>query len=81
MASYDAAAVLDRAIATAGPDPSPEDINSAIAELGQIDSPRGPWRFAEDTHAPIQKWYLRQVRRDGRALANVVVSELATLGG
>jgi branched-chain amino acid transport system substrate-binding protein len=81
MASYDAAAVLDRAIATAGPDPSPEDINAAIAALGQIDSPRGPWRFAVDTHAPIQKWYLRQVRRDGRALANVVVSELATLGG
>jgi branched-chain amino acid transport system substrate-binding protein len=81
MASYDAAAVLDRAIATAGPNPSPEDISTAIAKLGQIDSPRGPWRFAKDTHAPIQKWYLRQVRRDGRALANVVVSELATLGG
>lgn len=81
MASYDAAAVLDRAIATAGPNPSPEEINAAIAELGQIDSPRGAWRFAADTHAPIQKWYLRQVRRDGRALANVVVSELATLGG
>jgi branched-chain amino acid transport system substrate-binding protein len=81
MASYDAAAVLDRAIATAGPNPSPDDINTAIARLGQIDSPRGPWRFAKDTHAPIQKWYLRQVRRDGRALANVVVSELATLGG
>lgn len=81
MASYDAAAVLDRAIATAGPNPSPEEINAAIAKLGQIDSPRGPWRFAADTHAPIQKWYLRQVRRDGRALANVVVSELATLGG
>jgi branched-chain amino acid transport system substrate-binding protein len=81
MASYDAAAVLDRAIAKAGPHPSPADINAAISSLGQIDSPRGPWRFAHDTHAPIQKWYLRQVRRDGRALANVVVSELATLGG
>jgi len=81
MASYDAAAVLDRAIAKAGPHPSPAEINEAIASLGQIDSPRGPWRFAHDTHAPIQKWYLRQVRRDGRALANVVVSELATLGG
>jgi hypothetical protein len=34
-----------------------------------------------DTYAPIQRWYLRQVRRDGLALANVVVSELATLGG
>ncbi|MEV2236803.1 ABC transporter substrate-binding protein [Micromonospora sp. NPDC049891] len=81
MASYDAAAVLDRAIAAAGTNPSPEQINAAIAGLGQLNSPRGPWQFAKATHAPIQKWYLRQVRRDGRALTNVVVSELATLGG
>lgn len=81
MASYDAAAVLDRAIAAAGANPSPEQINAAIGGLGQLTSPRGPWQFAKTTHAPIQKWYLRQVRRDGRALGNVVVSELATLGG
>ncbi|GIJ76155.1 branched-chain amino acid transport system substrate-binding protein [Micromonospora phaseoli] len=81
MASYDAAAVLDRAIAAAGTNPSPQEINTAIAGLGQLNSPRGPWQFARTTHAPIQKWYLRQVRRDGRALTNVVVSELATLGG
>lgn len=80
MASYDAAAVLDRAITAAGPNPTPEEINAAIGGLGQIDSPRGLWRFSPETHAPIQKWYLRQVRRDGRALANVVVAELATLG-
>nr|WP_230417042.1 ABC transporter substrate-binding protein [Micromonospora tarapacensis] len=81
MASYDAAAVLDRAVAAAGTNPSPQAINAAIAGLGQLNSPRGPWQFAKTTHAPIQKWYLRQVRRDGRALTNVVVSELATLGG
>lgn len=81
MASYDAAAVLDRAIAAAGINPTPQEINTAIAGLGQLTSPRGPWQFAKTTHAPIQKWYLRQVRRDGRALANVVVSELTTLGG
>jgi len=81
MASYDAAAVLDRAITAAGVNPTPAEINTAIAGLGQLTSPRGPWQFAKTTHAPIQKWYLRQVRRDGRALANVVVSELTTLGG
>ncbi|BCJ58834.1 ABC transporter substrate-binding protein [Micromonospora endophytica] len=81
MASYDAAAVLDRAIAAAGTNPSPQAINTAIAGLGQLTSPRGPWQFAKSTHSPIQKWYLRQVRRDGRALTNVVVSELGTLGG
>jgi branched-chain amino acid transport system substrate-binding protein len=81
MASYDAAAVLDRAIGIAGTNPSPLQINTVIDGLGQINSPRGPWRFARSTHTPIQKWYLRQVRRDGRTLGNVVVSELATLGG
>jgi branched-chain amino acid transport system substrate-binding protein len=81
MASYDAAAVLDKAIAAAGDNPTPESINSAIAGLGQIDSPRGTWQFSKTTHSPVQKWYLRQVRQDGRALSNTVVGDLATVGG
>ena len=83
MSSYDAALVLDRAIADAGKDGgevTPETINKAIAALGKIDSPRGPWEFGEKLHAPVQKWYLRQVRQDGDALANVLMQELATLG-
>jgi branched-chain amino acid transport system substrate-binding protein len=28
----------------------------------------------------VQKWYLRQVRQDGRALSNTVVGDLATIG-
>ncbi|QLQ34977.1 ABC transporter substrate-binding protein [Micromonospora robiginosa] len=81
MASYDAAAVLDRAIAAAGDDATPEKINAAIGQLGQIASPRGTWQFSPTTHAPVQKWYLRQVRQDGRALSNTVVGDLATVGG
>jgi branched-chain amino acid transport system substrate-binding protein len=81
MASYDAAAVLDKAIAAAGKDPTPETINSAIAGLGQLDSPRGSWQFSKTTHSPVQRWYLRQVRPDGRALSNTVVADLATIGG
>jgi branched-chain amino acid transport system substrate-binding protein len=81
MASYDAAAVLDRAIAAAGSDATSERINSAIGNLGQLDSPRGVWQFGQRNHTPVQRWYLRQVRADGRALANVVVQDLATLGG
>ncbi|MFI7428789.1 ABC transporter substrate-binding protein [Micromonospora sp. NPDC049836] len=81
MASYDAAAVLDRAVADAGDDPTPERINAAIGRLGQIASPRGTWQFSPTTHAPVQKWYLRQVRPDGRALSNTVVGDLATVGG
>lgn len=81
MASYDAAAVLDKAIGAAGANPTPEEINNAIAGLGQIDSPRGTWQFSPTTHSPVQKWYLRQVRQDGRALSNTVVGDLATVGG
>ena len=80
MSSYDAAAILDKAIAAAGDDPTSEKINKAIGELGRIDSPRGPWQLSKKTHSPIQKWYLRQVRQDGRTLANTVVEDLATVG-
>jgi len=81
MASYDAAAVLDKALAAAGPNPDPAAINAAIAGLGQIDSPRGSWELSKTTHSPVQRWYLRQVRQDGRALSNTVVADLATIGG
>jgi branched-chain amino acid transport system substrate-binding protein len=80
MAAYDAAAVLDQAIAHAGTDPTPEQVNAAIAQLGELDSPRGTWQFGPKTHAPIQKWYLRKVQRDGRTWANVKIQDLATLG-
>ncbi|MEV8284935.1 ABC transporter substrate-binding protein [Streptomyces niveus] len=82
MASYDAAAVLDQAIADAAEkgEVTPETINTAIGGLGQIDSPRGAWEFGDKAHSPVQQWYLRQVRKDGDQLANVMVQDLATLG-
>ncbi|GAA2087657.1 ABC transporter substrate-binding protein [Streptomyces albiaxialis] len=83
MSSYDAAAVLDKAIAEAGKggkEVTSESINKAIGGLGQIESPRGTWEFGDRTHAPVQKWYLRQVKPDGKKLANVMVEDLATLG-
>ncbi|MET7394247.1 ABC transporter substrate-binding protein [Dactylosporangium sp. NPDC005572] len=79
VTAYDAALVLDRAIAAAGPNPTSASINTAIGKLGQVDSPRGQWRYGEQ-HSPIQPWYLRQVRTDGRGRANVVVQTLTTLG-
>lgn len=84
MASYDAAAVLDKAIAKAGQgggEINGETINKAIKGLGKIDSPRGTWEFGSHSQAPVQKWYLRQVRRDGKKLSNLMVRDLATLGG
>lgn len=79
VTGYDAALVLDRAIAKAGPNPTSESINTAVGQLGAIDSPRGAWRFGKG-HTPIQPWYLREVKSDGRALSNVVIQNLATLG-
>lgn len=79
VTAYDAALLLDQAIAAAGPNPTSESINTAIGKLGAIPSPRGDWRFGTE-HAPIQPWYLRQVRTDGRGRANVVVQTLTTLG-
>ncbi|WP_344512533.1 ABC transporter substrate-binding protein [Dactylosporangium maewongense] len=79
VTAYDAALVLDRAIAAAGANPTSASINATIGKLGQLDSPRGQWRFGEQ-HAPVQPWYLRQVRLDGRGRANVVVQTLTTLG-
>ena len=79
VTAYDAALILDQAIAAAGPNPTSASINTAISKLGAIPSPRGDWRFGTE-HSPIQPWYLRQVRTDGRGRANVVVQALTTLG-
>jgi branched-chain amino acid transport system substrate-binding protein len=81
MDSYDAAQVLDKAIAAIPDDRevTPGALNEALAGLGQIDSPRGSWQFSETTHAPVQRWYLREVARDGDTWSNVVVEDLATL--
>ncbi|MFZ3474121.1 ABC transporter substrate-binding protein [Streptomyces sp. 4.24] len=76
MASWDAAQVLDRAIGAAGSEVTPESVNAAIARVGDIDSPRGTWRF-NATGTPVQPWYLREVKQG----ANTVTSELGRLGG
>ncbi|WBB55732.1 ABC transporter substrate-binding protein [Verrucosispora sp. WMMD573] len=79
MASYDAAKVLDQAIRLAGAAPTPQQVNLALGRIGQIDSPRGAWQFNQP-RTPQQKWYLREVQRDGQVVSNVLVNELATLG-
>lgn len=79
MASYDAAQVLDKAIRSAGAGVNPQQLNLALGRIGQIDSPRGSWQFNQP-RTPQQKWYLREVLRDGPVLSNVLITELATLG-
>jgi branched-chain amino acid transport system substrate-binding protein len=79
VASYDAAAVLDKAIADATKSLDSFSLNAAIGRLGQIDSPRGGWQFTQN-RTPLQRWYLRQVRSDGALLSNVLTAELTTQG-
>lgn len=79
VAGYDAAAALDAAIRLTGGNPVPRQINLMLGEIGLIDSPRGRWQFNQ-SRTPTQKWYLRQVGRDGPVLANLVLKELGTLG-
>ncbi|MGH3360054.1 MAG: ABC transporter substrate-binding protein [Nocardioidaceae bacterium] len=79
MASYDAAQVLDKAIEASGDELTSQSLNSAIAEISQIDSPRGTWQFNE-SGTPVQTWYLREVRSDDGGPVNVVVDELGELG-
>jgi branched-chain amino acid transport system substrate-binding protein len=79
MAGWDAALVLDKAIASAGPRPTADSVNDAMAHLGQIDSPRGTWEFSGQ-HSPVQQWYLREVATDGRAMTNSLIQDLDVLG-
>ncbi len=81
MASYDAAAVLDRAIAAGRVQPDP-GVDQRRGRQARPDLPRRA-ATGSSVRRPtrrIQKWYLRQVRNDGQALANVMVQDLATVG-
>lgn len=79
MAAYDAAVVLSEAISEAGADLTPVTLNTQLGLVGTVDGPRGAWRFNAD-RAPLQRWYLRQVRPDGDGFTNDVVAELPALG-
>ncbi|MGW1770968.1 ABC transporter substrate-binding protein [Streptomyces sp. NPDC002104] len=76
MASWDAAQVLDKAVGAAGSTVTSASVNAAIARVGDIDSPRGTWRF-NSAGTPVQPWYLREVKQG----VNTVGSELGRLGG
>lgn len=72
--AYDAAAALDAAIKGAKSVDGP-GIGAALAGIGEIDSPRGAWRF-DDKHDPDQPYYLREVKATNGGFGNVVVREL-----
>jgi branched-chain amino acid transport system substrate-binding protein len=70
--AYDAAAVLDQALAkgTTG-----DAIVEGLKGVGEVDSPRGRWRFT-DGHGPDQVYYLRETTEQGGRIVNAVVQPL-----
>ncbi|MEN3307046.1 MAG: branched-chain amino acid transport system substrate-binding protein [Micromonosporaceae bacterium] len=74
VAAYDAAQVLDRAMAGAR---TGAQIVAGLGRLGDIDSPRGTWHFS-DTHNPVQRYYLREVRDQGGGLVNAILRTLSS---
>jgi branched-chain amino acid transport system substrate-binding protein len=76
--AYDAAAVLDKALA-ASSGKGGADLVKALGGVGAVDSPRGPWSFGAD-HNVQQKYYLREVESSGGAVVNAVVRELEQAG-
>ena len=76
MQIWDAANVLDRALAESA-DLSGDAIFEALGGLGEIDdSPRGPWSFNGQT--PEQNFYLREVVDSDGVLINSVLEDLGT---
>ncbi len=75
--TWDAAAVLNRALRSASAVDG-DSVAKGLSSVGTIDdSPRGPWSF--DGQTPKQKFYLRKVeKRDGKYV-NTVVADLGEL--
>src|SRR5262249_27639591 len=74
--AYDAAGVLDKALgATKGT--TGEALANALSGVGEVDSPRGPWRF-DGTHNPVQRYYLRTVVMKDGTFVNAVKRTLTT---
>jgi branched-chain amino acid transport system substrate-binding protein len=67
--AYDAAAVLDQALAKGA---TGDAIVEGLKGVGEVDSPRGPWRFT-DGHGPDQVYYLRETEDQGGRIVKVKV--------
>jgi branched-chain amino acid transport system substrate-binding protein len=78
MAAYDSASVLSKALRLVKGTPTGPDLNKALSQLGQIESPRGAWMF-NSVRGPQQRWYLRRLRSDGQVPANLLDTDLQVL--
>jgi branched-chain amino acid transport system substrate-binding protein len=73
--AYDAAAVLDAALGKIDGSVSGPALVAALPNVGELESPRGPWRFTPRRN-PDQHVYMRQVRRQGDTFVNAVLEDL-----
>jgi branched-chain amino acid transport system substrate-binding protein len=73
--AYDAGAVLDRALAQIDGAVTGAALVAALPKVGEIDSPRGTWRFSPHRN-PEQRMYLREARREGDRFVNAVLEDL-----
>ena len=67
---YDAAALLDIGLTSAGGDAAAKDKMIAAMGAAKIDSPRGPLSFNK-AHNPIQNIYLREVKNGRNELVKI----------
>lgn len=82
VGAWDSMLVLDMAIGRIpeGEEVTREAVKKQIDSLGEIESPRGVWQMGAKTHSPVQRYYLREVQKDGNVISNVALKTLATLG-
>lgn len=71
--AYDAAQVLDKALAKGTDGPA---VIAGLAAVGTIDSPRGSFSF-DDKHGPVQTYYLREVKASSGTYVNAILGELS----
>ena len=74
---YDAALLIDSAVAKVGGDLSDADAFREALRAADFASPRGAFRFGPNQH-PIQDIYVREVVRDGEGVTNRTLSKVFT---
>jgi len=76
---FDAARVIVEALNHTNGDTSDKDKLIAALASVRFASPRGPFEFDPNTHNVVQSIYVRQVRRVGKTIANVVFENLGRI--
>ncbi|MGB1111275.1 MAG: ABC transporter substrate-binding protein [Gammaproteobacteria bacterium] len=72
---FDAAMLLDSAIASVGGDMSKKDAFRAALKAAKFDSVRGPFSFSSNHH-PVQDIYVREVIAKGDGVTNKTVAKV-----